>query len=77
MNKREFMQVSWSPQLEEDLRRIVRLAVHEDLDRGQDWTYQIALPLRAWSSAGKVSNVPPPAIELMTPATRAVPQRNR
>src|SRR5262245_19046115 len=38
MSDRNFTQVSWSPQVEEDLRRIVRLAVFEDLDRGQDWT---------------------------------------
>src|SRR4051794_31955384 len=35
---RDFTQLAWSSQLEEDLRRIVRLAVFEDLDRGQDWT---------------------------------------
>src|SRR6476661_7753593 len=35
---RDFTQMAWSPQIEEDLRRIVRLAVFEELDRGQDWT---------------------------------------
>jgi len=35
---RDFTQLTWSPQLEEDVRRLTRLAVFEDLDRGQDWT---------------------------------------
>ena len=35
---RDFTQLEWSSQIEEDLRRIVRLAVFEDLDRGHDWT---------------------------------------
>jgi nicotinate-nucleotide pyrophosphorylase (carboxylating) len=35
---RDFTQISWSPQLAEDVRRLTRLAVFEDLDRGQDWT---------------------------------------
>jgi nicotinate-nucleotide pyrophosphorylase (carboxylating) len=35
---RDFNQLSWSSQVEEDCRRIVRLAVYEDLDRGYDWT---------------------------------------
>lgn len=35
---RDFEQHSWSGTIEDDLRQIVRLAVREDLDRGQDWT---------------------------------------
>lgn len=35
---RDFTQLAWSAQVEEDCRRIVRLAVFEDLDRGYDWT---------------------------------------
>jgi nicotinate-nucleotide pyrophosphorylase (carboxylating) len=35
---RDFTQLAWSPQVAEDLRRIIRLAVFEELDRGQDWT---------------------------------------
>jgi nicotinate-nucleotide pyrophosphorylase (carboxylating) len=34
----DFAQLEWSSQIEEDLRRIVRLAVFEELDRGHDWT---------------------------------------
>jgi nicotinate-nucleotide pyrophosphorylase (carboxylating) len=35
---RDFAQLAWSDQLAEDVRRLTRLAVFEDLDRGQDWT---------------------------------------
>jgi nicotinate-nucleotide pyrophosphorylase (carboxylating) len=35
---KEFTQLGWNEHVEEDCRRIVRLAVLEDLDRGQDWT---------------------------------------
>src|SRR3954467_14051524 len=35
---KEYSQFHWSPQVEEDCRRLVRLAVAEDLDRGHDWT---------------------------------------
>ncbi len=35
---KDFRQVVWNPQVEEDCRRLVRLAVAEDLDRGHDWT---------------------------------------
>lgn len=35
---KEFTQLTWDQHVEEDCRRIVRLAVLEDLDRGQDWT---------------------------------------
>src|SRR5687768_9581770 len=37
-DRKDFRQLAWSPQIEDDCRRIVRLAVHEDLDRGYDWT---------------------------------------
>ena len=36
--EKEYAQFEWSPQVEEDCRRLVRLAVAEDLDRGHDWT---------------------------------------
>jgi nicotinate-nucleotide pyrophosphorylase (carboxylating) len=41
---RDFTQLAWSGQLDEDLRRLVRLAVFEDLDRGQDWTTVCLVP---------------------------------
>jgi nicotinate-nucleotide pyrophosphorylase (carboxylating) len=34
----DFTQLSWSPELEDDLRHLVRLAVREDLGRQNDWT---------------------------------------
>src|SRR5262245_42287937 len=52
---RDFTQLSWNSQLEEDLRRIVRLAVYEDLDRGQDWTTISLVPEEAQASASLVA----------------------
>ncbi|HEY2837893.1 MAG TPA: carboxylating nicotinate-nucleotide diphosphorylase [Pirellulales bacterium] len=51
---RDFTQLAWSPQIEEDLRRIVRLAVFEDLDRGQDWTTICLVPEEAKAAANVV-----------------------
>jgi nicotinate-nucleotide pyrophosphorylase (carboxylating) len=34
----DFPQLTWSPDLEDDLRQLVRLAVREDLGRQNDWT---------------------------------------
>jgi nicotinate-nucleotide pyrophosphorylase (carboxylating) len=47
----DFSQIFWSAALEEDLRRIVRLAVYEDLDRGQDWTTVCLVPEEATAAA--------------------------
>src|SRR3954463_7728439 len=52
---RDFLQHSWSSQIAEDLRRIVRLAVFEDLDRGQDWTTISLVPEEARASANIVA----------------------
>jgi nicotinate-nucleotide pyrophosphorylase (carboxylating) len=49
----DFTQLSWSPQVEEDCRRIVRLAVFEDLDRAYDWT-TVALVLEGTSAAAHI-----------------------
>jgi nicotinate-nucleotide pyrophosphorylase (carboxylating) len=35
---KEFQQIEWGPLVEDECRRVVRAAVLEDLDRGQDWT---------------------------------------
>jgi nicotinate-nucleotide pyrophosphorylase (carboxylating) len=51
----DFTQLSWSPQLEEDLRRIVRLAVFEDLDRAYDWTTVALVPEGATAAANVVA----------------------
>jgi nicotinate-nucleotide pyrophosphorylase (carboxylating) len=40
----DFDQLDWCPRLEEDVRRLVRLAVDEDLDAGQDWTTVALVP---------------------------------
>src|SRR5437016_1637717 len=52
---REFAQLAWSPQIEEDLRRLVRLGVHEDLDSGQDWTTVSLVPEEASAAANIVA----------------------
>ena len=44
MTYRDFRQIDWGPRLEDDCRQIVRLAVREDLDRGQDWTTVSLIP---------------------------------
>src|SRR5438270_3198753 len=51
---RDFTQLAWSPQIEEDLRRLVRLAVFEELDRGQDWTTICLVPEEAKAAANVV-----------------------
>jgi nicotinate-nucleotide pyrophosphorylase (carboxylating) len=53
--KRDFSQLTWSHQIEEDLRRIVRLAVFEELDRGQDWTTISLVPEEASAAANIVA----------------------
>src|SRR5436190_22107136 len=50
-----FTQHAWSPQIAEDLRRLVRLAVFEDLDRGQDWTSVSLVPEEATAAANIVA----------------------
>src|SRR5690242_3652685 len=52
---REFTQHAWSAQIAEDLRRIVRLAVFEDLARGHDWTTISLVPEEAKASANIVA----------------------
>ena len=53
--KRDFGQVDWSEQLEDDVRQIVRLAVREDLDRYCDWTTVSLVPADARAKANIVS----------------------
>src|SRR5262245_7917313 len=52
---RDFVQLAWSSQVEDDLRRIVRLAVIEDLDRGHDWTTVSLVPEEARAAANIVA----------------------
>lgn len=55
MLARNFTQHAWSAQIEEDLRRLIRLAVYEDLDRGQDWTTVCLVPDGASAAAHVVA----------------------
>lgn len=52
--RKDFAQLTWSPQIEDDLRRIVRLAVFEELDRQQDWTTVSLVPERGQAGANVV-----------------------
>ena len=51
---KEFHQTQWDAQVEEECRRLVRLAVAEDLDRGHDWT---TLCLTAMETVGRAKVV--------------------
>ncbi len=42
---KEFHQSQWDALIEDDCRRLVRAAVLEDLDRGQDWTTVALVPM--------------------------------
>lgn len=52
---RDYQQQRWSPEIEHDLRLLVRLAVSEDLDRGHDWTTVSLAPEQARGAATIVS----------------------
>lgn len=52
---RDFTQLSWTARLEDDTRRLVRLAVYEDLDAGHDWTTVSLAPEGATASAEVVA----------------------
>ncbi len=41
---RDFAQITWDTQLEDDCRQLVRLAIREDLERWQDWTTLALIP---------------------------------
>src|SRR5262249_25063400 len=50
-----FNQMVWSPELVDDCRHIIRLAVREDLDRGYDWTTVSLVPREATAVANIVA----------------------
>jgi len=54
MTAKDFTQLQWNAQLAEDCRRLVRLAVAEDLDRTYDWTTVSLTPEGARGSADVV-----------------------
>lgn len=58
MAAKDFRQLAWSREIEDDCRRIVRLAVHEDLDRGYDWTTVCLVPEAARAAANVVVRKP-------------------
>lgn len=55
MPKQDFQQQTWNPQLEDDCRQLVRLAVREDLDRQADWTTLATVPEAAQGQATMVA----------------------
>jgi len=55
MPQHDFHQQAWNPQLEDDCRQLVRLAVREDLDRQADWTTLSTVPEMAEGAATMVA----------------------
>jgi nicotinate-nucleotide pyrophosphorylase (carboxylating) len=53
--RRDFRQVEWDDDAEEDCRELVRLAVREDLERGYDWTTVLLVPDDALGAAHLVA----------------------
>jgi len=49
--QRDFLQIEWDQQLEDDCRQLVRLAIREDLGRAFDWTTVATIPADATGSA--------------------------
>src|SRR5260221_3925623 len=52
---KEFQQTCWDALVEDQCRRLVRLAVAEDLDRGHDWTTVCLTPMEATGRAAIVA----------------------
>jgi nicotinate-nucleotide pyrophosphorylase (carboxylating) len=55
---REFHQIEWDEQMADECRRLIRAAVMEDLDRGQDWTTVSLVPMDAVGRAAVVARQP-------------------
>jgi len=53
--KRDFLQVSWDQQIEDDVRRLVQLAIAEDWGERGDVTVQCTIPETATGKAAMVS----------------------
>jgi len=51
----DFHQLEWDALVEDECRRLVRAAVLEDLDRGQDWTTVALVPMEAVGKAAVVA----------------------
>ena len=52
---KDFQQMDWNEQVEQDCRALVRLAIHEDLDQQQDWTTVALVPPDIQGSADIIS----------------------
>lgn len=55
---RDYRQLDWGPELEEDWRTLLALAVREDLDRIYDWTTLALVPDGAQAQASVVARQP-------------------
>ncbi len=55
---RDFQQLEWNETLADDCRQLARLAVREDLDRGQDWTTVALVPTDTQATAHLVARGP-------------------
>ena len=51
----DFLQLDWDALVEDECRRLVRAAVLEDLDRGQDWTTVALVTMEAVGKAAIVA----------------------
>src|SRR5688500_14271626 len=56
--QRDFRQSEWGDAVVEDCRHLVRLAVHEDLERQQDWTTLALVPPEQIGAANIVARQP-------------------
>ena len=54
----DFHQLTWYPEIEDDLRHLVRLAVREDLGRQNDWTTVALVARRSQGRAAIVAREP-------------------
>src|SRR5215211_4369921 len=52
---REFQQIAWDAEVEDDCRQLIRLAIHEDFQSDQDWTTVSLVPAEAMGSADVVA----------------------
>lgn len=52
---KEFAQIQWDSFVEDECRRMVRAAVLDDLERGQDWTTVSLVPMEAMGRANIVA----------------------
>ncbi|HZZ29282.1 MAG TPA: carboxylating nicotinate-nucleotide diphosphorylase [Pirellulales bacterium] len=67
---KEFHQTEWDDVIADECRRLIRAAVLEDLDRGQDWTTVSLVPMEATGQAALVARqagviVGLPAVQLV------------